>query len=835
MWVRQDTVHRWGMRAVAALVLLALWSPPLPRGAQPAALTLLLDDSASLRQGDADASWQSLRRHLRGLPGDSRITVIRFAARPAVELWESAPRRNLPTVLPRQTPLSPLGTDLARALAQAPSAVPVLLVSDGRGTTAGTAQALAELRARVPGVAWWQRPAAVPNIRIAAMDGPARVPAGSPVRLRLTLAAERPAQTTLSLDIDESQALRRPVSLVADAPTVLELELPPTTPGVHRLRARLGDPPAADTTPGPLHLTKLLRVEGAQSVLLVGAEDHGLARALRAGGWTVEERTPERLKAADLAGAAVALLDDVPAAALSAPLLEQLATAVNGRGMGLVVLGGPRSFGAGDYRGSRLEALLPVLSVPPKRVPAASVLFALDSSGSMGQPLTDGVTRIDAARAATMAAAAALAPQDRIGLALFGTDAELMLPLGSYGEPSATLASAKRRTPAGGTHIAPVIDLAMTAFPERGANTKGRRLLVLISDGQFADKPSADLVAEGRRLRGAGVALIAVGIGEPSRTAPLRELAAAAGGRFARVDQAAQLPSFVATEVQRDRTAKRAGPIAARPGSELPFSLPGGGPQDWPPVADYRRTRLRDDAAAPVITAEGDPLLAWRSMGQGRVAALTAGLGELAPAWRAWSHLPTVLGGLLGWAAGAGQDPGVEVRARHDAERIRLHVDMLGTNGAWARATRLDWQLRGPHDQRRIGSVSAAAPGRFVLDLSAPRPGRYDVSAHAGSARIKRALWHAPRAEWLTSAATQDALAALADLPRWTPADDLPSGGRFGFAAATAATRTRPWLAGAALLLFIGILARERLGLVPGEAWRPAWAGARRKDPAQDL
>ncbi|MBK1630164.1 hypothetical protein CKO31_05285 [Thiohalocapsa halophila] len=830
-----DAVHRWGMRAVAALLLLALWSPPLPRGGEPAVLTLLLDDSASLRQGDAEASWQSLRRRLRGLPENSRVTLIRFAARPAVELREAAPRLGLPDILPRQTQLSPLGTDLAGALAQAPQGAPVLLVSDGRGTTAGTARALAELQARVPAVAWWRRPAAVPNIRIATMDGPARVPMGSPVRLRLVLTAERPAQTRLSLDIDDSQALHRPVSVPADAPTVIELELPPPAPGVHRVRARLGDPPAADTTPGALHLTKLLRVEGAQSVLLVGTEDHGLASALRAGGWSVEQRTPERLLTADLAGAAVTLLDDVPVAALSPPLLERLANAVNGRGMGLVVLGGPRSFGAGGYRGSRLEALLPVVSVPPKRVPAASVLFALDSSGSMGQPLTEGVTRIDAARAAIMAAAAALAPQDRIALAVFGTEAELTLPLASYAEPSATLASAKRRTPAGGTHLAPAIDLAMTAFAERHEDAKGRRLLVLISDGQFADTPSADLTAEGRRLREAGVELIAIGIGEPSRTAPLRALATAANGRFARVDEAAQLPSFVATEVQRDRPAKRPGLVSAQPGTELPFRLPGNEPQDWPPVADYRRTRLRDGAAAPVITAEGDPLLAWQSAGQGRVVALTAGLGELAPAWRAWSYLPAVLGGLISWTAGAGQDPGVEVRARHDADRIRLHVDMLGRNGSWARTARLEWQLHGPQGGRHSGSLPASAPGRFVLDLSAPRPGRYDVIAHAGPARLKRALWHAPRAEWLRSAATQDALAALADLPRWTPVDDFPSGGRLGFTGATAGTRSRPWLAGAALLLFIGILARERLGRVPGEAWRPPWAGPRPKDPAREL
>src|SRR5690606_21985512 len=55
-------------------------------------------------------------------------------------------------------------------------------------------------------------------------------------------------------------------------------------------------------------------------------------------------------------------------------------------GRGLVVVGGDRAYGMGDYHESRIEKVLPVSSNPDdlvRRQPVAEVLV-IDSSGSMG-------------------------------------------------------------------------------------------------------------------------------------------------------------------------------------------------------------------------------------------------------------------------------------------------------------------------------------------------------------------------------------------------------------------------------------------------------------------
>ena len=68
--------------------------------------------------------------------------------------------------------------------------------------------------------------------------------------------------------------------------------------------------------------------------------------------------------------------------------------------------------------------------------------------------------------------------------------------------------------------------------------------------------------------------------------------------------------------------------------------------KDWPAVAAYSVTRSQPDASVAVESQRGDPLIAFRRSGQGRVVVVTSGLGRWTPQWLPWRSgrgLPVVL------------------------------------------------------------------------------------------------------------------------------------------------------------------------------------------------
>jgi|UPI000731FEDB Mg-chelatase subunit ChlD len=831
---RLPAMRRGGMLAVALLLVLAMLDPPIPWSESGVELILVMDDSSSLGPAGADRAWHTLLPLLRRLPAGSTLTLIRFGVEPVIELHRQPIRDQLPPLLPRARPISHAGSDIAAAINAIPAGGSVLLTSDGLGTTPGLSSALDRLAVTGTPVSWWHLPDVLPDAWISSIDAPAQVAADTAIPVTLTLGAAKVSTRLLSLAVDGQVQRRRQVSVPTTEPLVLQMKLPALAAGVHHVSARLSDLPersqgAPPTASPAAQASTLTRVDGGASVLLIGEDTKDLASALAAGSWAVKTRGPGDLRATELAEPSVIILNDVPVAALGPRHWQQLADAVIGRGSGLLVLGGSHSFAAGGYRHSTIEQILPLLSEPPNRLPAATALFAIDNSGSMGQPISTGLTRHALARIAAADAAAVLGAKDKVGLVLFGAEAELVLAPRRRQDQRLAITTATSVIPGGGTRLGPLLAMALTQLAGRDSaidhppgaagelpggsvqTDKPMRLLVVLSDGQFADNDDdMDPAALGARLAASGIEVIAIGIGDPDRAVPLRLLAEASGGRFHQVPRASALPAFVAERLQARRTAPHLGPFLAFGADELPFSTPQR-IERWPAVAAFQPTRLREHASAVVITGDEDPLLAWQRTGLGRVVALPAGLGEFAPDWRRWDALPTLLGAMLAWLSG--DDPGspLFMETEHTPRGIRFTVDMTDSEGAWSTTRELDWRIDRPGpsplgaDAR--GRVAAIAPGRFEAELSAPQAGRYDMALFMDGREQRRSVWYEPRVEWLPSPVTRASLDALLTLPRWTPEADWPP----------ADWPARPQgagrvLAAAALLLFLGLVVMERLG-----------------------
>jgi hypothetical protein len=534
-----------------------------------------------------------------------------------------------------------------------------------------------------------------------------------------------------------------------------------------------------------------------------------VAESLRQGGWPVQVLDRDRAAAGALTralgGAGVLILDGIAATDLGAADWQAVGRAVAGAGLGLITLGGPGTFAGGGYRQSPLEDLLPVLAEAPRPLPPASVLFLVDASGSMDQPSGLGPSRLALARRAVTTAAKALAPQDSAGLIGFDAAPVSLLPLARRDDQGAALAAAWDLIPGGGTRLAPALGLALEQLQ---AADPGQRLLVLVSDGRFADTTRPE---ERRALAGAiaaaGVELVAMAIGEDAQTETLEVLAGAGvgAGLVLRVAEVRELPQLMQAEVAARRVPVELGPIRPKALGPIPFA-PGVEPP-WPELSAYQVTRPRPEAQVYLAAANGDPLLASWSPGNGRALALPGGLGPWATAWHPWPDWGPFLGGLVQWAAGgtgAGQER-TRVAIRETGDALDLTIEAREDNGDWAGIGGLPVRVQDPRGNRLDLSARAQAPGLLGLRVPAPHRGRYDLTLGNGAEAEHLALWHAPLDEFIPRAGTDlDAPLAQGQIAAFTRGDQ-------GLAAPPSLIGARGPLAALALLVFVTTLL--------GEAW----------------
>ena len=541
-------------------------------------------------------------------------------------------------------------------------------------------------------------------------------------------------------------------------------------------------------------------VEAARLLYLQGSPGP-LARSLLAGGWALETAPARRADAfrERLGGYEVVVLDDVAYEDASGGFWRSLADEVTRHGLGLLVLGGERSFARGGYRESVLESVLPVLSEPAALDQPASIVFAVDKSGSMGEG-SGGVNRLNLAQRAVLETARTLAARDSAGVVVFDVEPRVLLPLAPAAEVLPALSATWPVQARGGTRLAPAIELAAEQLETAAA---GRRILVVVTDGFVDDAP---LDALRRRLADGRIEVVALAIGPDADATALARLTTPDAGVVLRVGEAAELPRAMSAGLERRRARIERGQIAVEPREALPFLT--GRDVHWPAVEAYAVTRLRPDASAWVQSGKGDPVIgAWQA-GAGRVVAVTSGLGVWTPQWLAWSAWPDLAGGLASWVSGS---PGtgelsLAVSDAHDGLVVEADLQRTGDWAAGAQATLTvvtpsgrsrSMEMRPLAPGRLQATVPETAPGAYTLVLSGP--GGVERALHLRSSRAEQEGWgEAPEVgSWLRDGLVQ----------RWDPATT----GSAGSQAAAVTTSPDRWLVGLALLLFCAGVVVDRL------------------------
>ena len=205
-------------------------------------------------------------------------------------------------------------------------------------------------------------------------------------------------------------------------------------------------------------------VKGEPRILVLRGDEAvaaELVNALKAEGQLVDSIIPEALPT-DFGGLAQLRQHRRrrrPAAALHGRASSRRSrTYVRDLGRGLVMVGGPRAYGAGGYTKTPMEEALPVdMGVRNRqREPDIALVVVIDKSGSMdachcntfdggmgGGGALQGVRKIDIGKEAILRAAAALTARDEFGVVAFDQTAHWVIqtkPLGETGDVAGQLA-----------------------------------------------------------------------------------------------------------------------------------------------------------------------------------------------------------------------------------------------------------------------------------------------------------------------------------------------------------------------------------------------------------
>lgn len=595
-----NRVLRFSVRMLALAALVgALLDLPLPRRGADRKRIHLIDVSPSTRSGPLTAreAFQVARHDLERSPGE----IVLFSSEAAV--WGGTDFPSAPPL-----PGSDIGGALAYALWRDPGEI--VLYTDGNATRGDLDAALLQARARdIPVHTVAIGPDEIQDIRIESVAAPSEAAEGERYEVRLTLVS---TFTTDAIIVENGN--ENVVHLSAEVPATTRLER--KGPGEMTFRISPEDD-VPENNVAPVSVAR--RSERPRLLILSEGRSPSSEVLSRHYEVTVSNAFQEPYAFSGV------ILENFPARLLHEGQRETLRSYVQEFGGGLVMIGGPGSFGPGGYAGTPVEDVLPLWAWPDEKT---AVVIALDRSGSTNQEIPGSSRRrFDVAVDGLEYSIQQLGKNDLLAVLPFSGEAQSIY---SGAARAVDLAPLRAVRPSGPTRLSPVLIAAPAAFDRLEAP---RRILVVITDGEFdpVEEPQDHLQRQVRALQESGVRMMLLCTGSEETS---RKLAEAGVGEVFPVTELSRLGEILTAAVAsaRDPVVEAPAPLRLRGEDRL-----------WSEMAPFPRPerihRTSAKSGAEVLLVSGDfPVVARGGSGQGRSAAC------------AFSFVPGWTGGLSSWA-----------------------------------------------------------------------------------------------------------------------------------------------------------------------------------------
>lgn len=803
---------------LAALACLALALAGLTWWRRTDRLTVVfaVDRSRSVSQEGRAEIDRLLREAAGALPPGDRAGVIAFGGDAMVDTppavrWEGG------EVLARPDADA---TDLEGALRLALGLFPpgherrLVLLTDGVETRGSLEDGLLGL-ADPPDVVWKPLAAAEgPEVLVERIVAPDIVQEGQPHRVRVVVRSSRPTEAVLRVFRGATPVAASNVQLEPGRANVFAFEQDASAgSGVALYRARIEA--VEDGSPRNNRASALTRIRGRPRVLLLDEDPEALrplALALRDAGMQVERAGPEALPADALgmAGLDALLLSDVPSPAFSDGQLEGIRTWVEAFGGGLLMTGGPGSFGPGGYWHTPVEEVLPVDMEVKDRTyfPSLGIVLAIDKSGSMAGMAR--AAKIEVAKRAAAEVARNLQPMDQLGVIAFDSAAKWVVPLTTGDQVETIIGQIGTLRAGGGTDGYPALVEAHEALRE--ADVRVTHVL-LLTDGQMPERDYGALLAEMERDR---ITVSTVAVGTDADNYTLHWIAEHGGGRFYEARDIDRLPRIFLREafhvarswiLEEPFTPVRRGSHPALTGLPL---------EATPPLLGYVAASEKPAARHPLGTPKGDPLLSlWRT-GLGKSVAFTSDpKGRWGAAWLGWSGYAPFWSRIVRWSLRDDDPDRIQASARVEGGRLHVAADVYDEVGGFANGAEMTALVVGPDGERHEIGLRQTGPGRYEAHTDAGEPGPYLTAVlrrdAPGGARGATAAAVAPYSdEFRTLGRTASGLERLVEAGRAEIYRDLESLYRHRGEGGRIRWPLWPWLlAAAAALLVLEVAARK--------------------------
>ena len=777
-WIEAGSTHPMGsarrrlllgLRGLGVLLLLlALAGPASEVASSRRALGIVVDHSQSLGpEGLKQALAEAGRRS--SAPGVSEVFVLRLGK--ICELMPNEALPDLPQALQWQAKHGS-GSDYAAAMELAHAMFPpgsareLLLIGDGHDTAGGWLEMARHLvvggtRVNAVAVAGPQRrDARVVSLR----PSQNRVTQGASLKLEAEVEATAAMRAALLLYEDAVLVERRSISLAKGERLRLAWERHPSVGGVHRYRVALDDL-EGDSLPDNNDAMALVEVRGRLRILMLEGEASpvsGLRDAMAAEGIDLEWRQADEVRgnAESLMGYDAVILSDLAAHRLGEALMQSLAQYVEKLGGGLLMLGGPQSFGVGGYYRTPIEEVLPVRLQSPdeEEKQSAAVALVMDRSGSMaGQ-------KLELAKSAAMATAAVLGRQDWLGVYAFDNEAKTVVPMTRLTETAAVNGQIAALSSGGGTHLQPAFEMARTGLLRTAAKV---RHMIILTDGQTTGSGYETLASQ---CRSDGITISTVAIGEGSHLGLLQAIASAGGGQsYTTLDAGAVTRIFTQDTLMHTGRMIREEPFSAQRVEEHPM-LAGLEWERAPALLGYVRTTAKATAQVLLTTDSGEPLLAHWRHGLGRATAFTSDAkARWAGLWMTrWPQFSRFWAQVLRETARPVQGRHLDLSVQTEAGEALITVEALSDAGtrSSAQGIEAEW-FHAPSDAQAAlqpmqrWTLPAVGAGRYQGRVSAHQPGMHLVRVRSGAEMLTTGWVHRVDREVSLGSVDQQALQAL--------------------------------------------------------------------------
>ncbi|MBC8003289.1 MAG: VWA domain-containing protein [Opitutaceae bacterium] len=598
-----------------------------------------------------------------------------------------------------QAVVSPERSDLAGAIRLGTAAFPeggqkrIVLFSDGNENIGDAMSAV--VAARPLGVTVDVVPLGATrggDVAVQKVTLPSAVKKGQTFEAKIFAQSDQPRRATIRLYRNDQLLGEQPVDLL---PGKNLFSFPQTLqePGFYSYNVQLDAP--GDVLPQNNRATSFTSVRGDPRILIISSDpnnDATLANALKTSKLEIKlaglDGFPSTL--AEMQSYDTIFLSNIAAGDLGMDSMRLLESAVRDFGVGLVCVGGDQAFAAGGYRGTPLEAALPVdMELNSKKVlPSGAIVLVVHA--------TEFPNGNQWARDIAFAALDALGPQDEMGIVLWDGVDRWLFELTKVGDKKDLGRQIAGMNPGDMPSFGHVMQMAHDGLKKSTANLKH---MVVFSDGD----PGAPTQQSLQAIIGDRITISTVMIGGHVAPQTMEMMADVGKGRFYDVRSPGQLPQiFIKEAAVILKSAIFEEPF--RPQVALSSELIRGiSAAEFPLLKGYVCTTPKSRAEIPLVSDKGDPVLAHWQYGLGRTVAFTSDAkAKWAANWTGWDKYRQFWSQVAQWSLRRVDTADFTTEVSIDDGEGHLSVEAVDAQGNYRNFLNLQTVVISPKGERQV-------------------------------------------------------------------------------------------------------------------------------------